>query len=632
MSVTLFKGYVETRNKKCIEKFKDRNDLKTLEQVQSLPEFAGILADDVILIDIDDAEEAELLMNIVEEQQLDCRVYQTTRGKHFLFKNNGIEKNGTKKKLACGLTADIKLGSRNSYSVLKFNNEDRFIEWDIEPGGEYQKLPKWLFPVNSNMDFINMDAGDGRNQSLFNYILTLQSNDFTVEEARETIRLINKYVLKVPLRESELDVVLRDDAFKKPIFFKGTTFLFDKFATYIKNNNHIIRINNQLHIYQDGTYYSDIEKIEAAMVRNISNLNRAKRTEVLSYLRLICENEKVSDANLIAFNNGIYDIETSSFMDFSPNYIITNKIPWNYNPSAYSKLVDDTLNKIACNDKQIRMLLEEMLGAVMYRTNTLAGGKAFILTGEKNNGKSTFLDMVKTMLGDENIASLDLGELGDRFKTAELFGKLANIGDDIGDEFIANPAVFKKLVTGERLSVERKGQDPFEFNNYSKLLFSANNIPRIGKGRDTGAILRRLTIIPFDARFSVDDPDYTPDIKYKLRDVECVEYMVLLGLEGLKRVIKNKAYTKSERVEQELEDYEVTNNPIAGFLKEVEPDEFENEKTKEVYKRYQVYCAENNYIPLAHNEFSKQIKRYTNLETVRKTINGAKYTVYVKKE
>ena len=85
----------------------------------------------------------------------------------------------------------------------------------------------------------------------------------------------------------------------------------------------------------------------------------------------------------------------------------------------------------------------------------------------------------RQLLGEENIASLDLKELGDRFKTAEMFGKLANIGDDIGDEFIANPAIFKKLVTGERVSAERKGQNPFEFNNYSKLLFSANNIPRI---------------------------------------------------------------------------------------------------------------------------------------------------------
>ena len=112
--------------------------------------------------------------------------------------------------------------------------------------------------------------------------------------------------------------------------------------------------------------------------------------------------------------------------------------------------------------------------------------------------------MVQTMLGEENISSLDLAELGERFKTAELFGKLTNVGDDIGDEFIANAAVFRKLVTGERITVERKGQDPFEFNNYSKLLFSANNIPRIKD--KTGAVQRRLVIIPFDAKFSPERP------------------------------------------------------------------------------------------------------------------------------
>jgi putative DNA primase/helicase len=624
---------VETRNKKCIEKFKDRTDLKTYEQVQALPEFAGILADDVILIDIDDAEEAEILMDIVEEKQLNCRVYQTTRGKHFLFKNNGIDKNGTKKKLACGLTADIKIGSRNSYSVLKFNNEERFIEWDIEPGAEYQKLPKWLFPVNSNMDFLNMNAGDGRNQALFNYILTLQSNDFTVEEARETIRIINKHVLKVPLSDSELEVILRDDAFKKPIFFKGTTFLFDKFATYIKNNHRIIKINNQLHIYKDGVYVDGQFEIEAEMIRHISNLNRAKRNEVMSYLNLLIrDNTQPSDANLIAFKNGIYNIITDEFLPFSPEIIITNKINWDYNPAANktdgAKLVDNTLNKIACHDKQIRMLLEEAIGYCLYRRNEL--GKAFILIGDRSNGKSTFLDMVKTMLGDENIASLDLGELGDRFKTAELFGKLANIGDDIGDEFIANASVFKKLVTGDRISVERKGQDPFEFNNYSKMLFSANNIPRIKD--KTGAVQRRLTIIPFDAKFSVDDPDYRPYIKYELREQECIEHLILLALEGLKRVLLNQKFTSSTRVEQELEEYEESNNPIIGFFKEIGLDEVENEPTRDVYKRYQVYCSENNLQPLSNIEFSKQVKKKFDFDIIDKKIDGKKYRIFVRKE
>src|SRR5690606_5972124 len=222
--------------------------------------------------------------------------------------------------------------------------------------------------------------------------------------------------------------------------------------------------------------------------------------------------------------------------------------------------------------------------------------------------------MVKTMLGDENIASLDLGELGDRFKTAELFGKLANIGDDIGDEFIANAAVFKKLVTGDRINVERKGQDPFEFNNYAKLLFSANNIPRIKD--KTGAVQRRLAIIPFDAKFSVDDPDYRPYIKYELREQECMEYMILLGIEGLKRVLLNQKFTDSTRVERELEEYEESNNPIIGFFKEISEEEVENEPTRDVYKRYQVYCSENNLQPLSRIEFSRQVIRRFNYEIV----------------
>jgi putative DNA primase/helicase len=219
-----FKGYVETKDKKCIEKFKNRTDFKTFEQVQSLPEFAGILATDTILVDIDDSESSELLFKVVKEYSLCCRVYKTSRGKHFLFKNSGVPTNKTGCKLAIGITADIKIGTRNSYSVLKYGGVEREILYDTAENEEAQPLPRWLHPVKSKMEFLNMDAGDGRNQSLFNYILTLQSNDFTVEEARETIRIINKFVLKVPLSDDEIETILRDDAFKKPVFLWVTRF------------------------------------------------------------------------------------------------------------------------------------------------------------------------------------------------------------------------------------------------------------------------------------------------------------------------------------------------------------------------------------------------------------------------
>lgn len=624
-----FKGFVETKNKKCVEKFKNRTDFKTFEQVQSLPEYAGILAADTILVDIDDSETSEILFKVVQEYALTCRVYRTSRGKHFLFKNSGVPTNKTGCKLAIGLTADIKIGTRNSYEVLKYDGKEREILYDTAENEEAQPLPRWLHPVKSNMEFLNMDAGDGRNQSLFNYILTLQSNDFSVEEARETIRIINKFVLKVPLAEDEIETILRDDAFKKPIFYIGSTFLFDKFATYIKNNNHIIKINNQLCVYKNGIYITGRQNIEATMIQHIPGLNRAKRTEVLEYLNIsITENTVTNDADWIAFENGIYNIKEDVFTEFTPEIIITNKIRWNYNPQAKSELMDDVLNRVSCNDPQVRALLEEMIGYCFYRKNELR--KAFILTGDGSNGKSTLLAVVQSLLGDENISSLDLKELGDRFKTAEMVGKLANIGDDIGDEFIANPAIFKKLVTGERVSVERKGSDPFEFNNYSKLIFSANDIPRIKD--KTGAVLDRLVIVPFNAKFTVEKSGYKQNIRSDLvGHTDVMEYLIQIGIVGLKRILENQKFTDSEKVQEELDDYRNRNNPILGFIRECEDEDFqiENEPTNKVYKRYQEYCLANSLQPMSNIEFSKQINRTLNFKVVDKFFNKKKHRIFV---
>lgn len=635
----LFKGYVPTKNKKCTMNFKnaDSGDLLTYDQVSNLPEYAGILSEDTILIDIDDKKQSDILLKIVEDKELICRVYQTTKGKHFLFRNTDAEGNHlqetckTKCNLACGLTKiDIKVGHRNSYSVLKFNDKERKILYDKLEEEDYQEVPKWLLPIRSGTKFAELESGDGRNQALFNYILTLQSADFTIDECRECIRIINKYVLPDPLEEPELEIILRDDAFAKPVFFgKNGTFLFDKFATYLKNSCHIIRINGQLSIYKDGIYKSGTKAIEAEMIKHISNLNRSKRAEVLSHIELQLENQKdafLADARYIAFKNGVFDIVTDEFVDFSPDFIITNKINHNYTPDAYSEICDKTLNKLACGDKSIRALLEELIGFTFYRRNELR--KAFVLTGDKMNGKSTYLDMVKCLLGDENTAALDLKELDSRFKTAELVGKLANIGDDIGDEFIANPAIFKKLVSGNPVNVERKGGNPFDFSNYSKLLFSANSIPRI---RDkSGAVLSRLIIIPFNAVFSKDDPDYDAHIKYKLHTDEVMEYLIQLGIQGLKRILTNQEFTQSAKAQKELQEYAETNNPVLLFFKE--DPKILNESTKDVYRKYSEFCLSNGFQQVSHIEFSKQVGRYYGVTSVSRSIQGVKVRIFVEKE
>lgn len=626
--MALYKGYVATNEKQCLEKLKGRTDWKAIDEVKHLNGYGGILADDTILIDIDDSDQSERMMQIIEEFQLNCKVLQTSRGRHFLFKNNTVSRNRTHAQLAVGLTADIKVGSRLSYEVIKINGEERWCEWDVEPGVEYDEIPKYFLPVKAAVDFANMDAGDGRNQALFNYILTLQSNDFSVDETRETIRILNKFVLKEPLPDDELEIVLRDEAFQKPIFFIGKTFQFDVFARYLKNNNHVVKINGQLHIYHDGVYINGYKKLETAMIELIPNLKKTQRREVIDYMELIVDNVATADARYIAFTNGIYNIEKDEMQSFSANIVVTNKIPWDFNPEAYNQLADTTLNKLSCNDPAIRSLLEECIGYCFYRRNEM--GKAFILTGDKSNGKSTFLDVVKAILGESNISALDLKELGDRFSTSMMFGKLANIGDDIGDDFLqgSQVSIFKKVVTGNRIKAERKGQDPFEFNPFIKLLFSANSIPRMKD--KTGAVLRRLVIIPFNARFTKNDPDYQPFIKYELIEQSSIEYLITLGIEGLKRVITNQDFTTSELVEKSIQEYEEENNPITAFIKDQGIEMIENQPTNEVYKRYQLFCADNSMQPMSNIIFSKQINKRLNLEINVVNLKGKTRRIFIK--
>lgn len=505
--MALFKGYVETKDKKCIEKFKNRNDFKTYEQVKLLDEFAGILDKDTILIDIDDIETSDIIFRIVKDLELKCRVYKTTKGKHFLFKNSDgkILSNKTACSLSIGLQADIKLGTRNSYEVLKYKGKERKILLDF-PENEIQEVPKLFYPIKKKCNFRKLEEGDGRNQVLYNHILTLQSENFSINDIKNTIKVINKYVFSNSLDDKELEVILRKEAFQKISFFEGTTFLFDNFAKHLKSNNNIIKVDNQICMYSNGYYAQNTKIIETEMINQISRLNATKRKEVLQYLELICENTKRASAEYICFNNGIYNITTGELKEFGPQYIVTNKVLWNYKADAYCEVTDKTLNKLACGDVGIRLLLEEVIGYCFYTRNEL--GKAFMLTGDGSNGKSTFLTMIKTIIGLDNIASLDLKELGERFKNSQLVGKLVNIGDDIGEEFIIDTSIFKKLVTGERMTVEQKGKDPYQFNNYSKLLFSANKIPRMKDS--TGAVKRRLVIIPFDAKFS-------PEMKIMIR-------------------------------------------------------------------------------------------------------------------
>jgi putative DNA primase/helicase len=338
----------------------------------------------------------------------------------------------------------------------------------------------------------------------------------------------------------------------------------------------------------------------------------------------------MADANLIAFKNGVFNLADDSFSEFSPEYVITNKIPHNYNPNAKSELLDGVLNKLACGDKNVVQLLLQSIGYCFYRRNELR--KSFFLLGEKRNGKSTFLDMVGTLLGEENTSNLDLCEIGDKFLTAELSQCLANIGDDINDEWISNTAVFKKVVSGDVVTAQKKGKDPFKLRSYAKFFFSANSLPRIGRGKDSRAVLDRLVIIPFDAKFSKDDADYDPFIKYKLRGEDVMEALIALSVPALRDVLVEQEFAKCDKVEKNLVEFEKSNDPLLEFFEDLNEVDYLNEPIKTVYQKYNAFCLSNNLQPISAIEFQRRMKNQLGVVIKTIEIDKKKCRVYSMEE
>lgn len=586
-------------------------------------DYAGILNEDIIQIDLDNSNEANVIYSIVQDMDISCSVLKTNRGLHFYFKNTHIKNKKIKTKTAIGVTIDIGLGSKNSIVPIKVNGIMR--EW-LEENDELDNLPDWLKPIDKqNIDFFNLETGDGRNQTLFNYILTLQRNGLSKNSSIETLRLINEYIFKEPLTLREFEVITRDEAFPEEIFFGvRNKFLHDKFGNHIIAECNCVFINGELHSYKDGIYTPNENELTRIMTAKIPSLKQTQKIEVLRYMKdAVPIVEKNNNVRYIGLKTKVYDLETNKLIEYSPHLYLQHKLNVDYNPKAYDVLTDKTLDKICCNNKKMRQLLEEMVGFCLYRRNEL--GTAFFLTEDGSNGKSTFVRMIRAMFGDENISKASLEDLSDRFRGAMIVGKLINIGDDIGNGFVGNTSRFKALVTGDAVVMERKGKDPFEYDNYAKFIFTLNNMPRMNdKSR---GLYRRIIIIPFHCVFDKKDPDFDPEIIDKLTTPEALNYLFLLALEGLKRIRKGD-FTEVEEVKKALDEYEKDNNPLLYYF-----DEFnvENQEVDSVYIKYATWCSTNGYQSLSKNIFGKEVRKHLKLVSRQKR-NGKDFVRVYQKE
>ena len=587
---------------------------KPYDEVKNEENLAILVDEPYVVLDIDSEEHFNCLCEIVKDYGIRTRIMKTNRGGHFWFKSIEPLTNSIDINTPITLRTDIKSWGKKSMVTIKLKGEWR--QW-IKNDDIVDEIPYWLKPIKWKKDLYGLKDGDGRDAGLFSCIIPLMQRGLNKQQIQYIFNIINSYVFAEPLKQREITKMFDNNKVfeqKEIGFYNGRTFQHSIFVDWLLENYQYAKYNNNLYTYHNGKYYEDDEKnskIKLDMITKLPALKTKDQNEAYQNLKLRLPESQPDEFPLIVnFRNGLYDLDKDCYLSHTPGVFSLNQLNCIYNPDAKCEDVDKLLDNVSCNNKGIRTLLEEMLGYILIGDCRFQ--RSFILLGEGSNGKSVFLDMITSWLGSENCSSLALEDLSDRFRPSQLVGKMVNIGDDSGADLLKNTAIFKKLVTGDPLTVEFKHGQPFSYANRAKMIFSANNLPP--SSDKSNGFMRRMTIIPFLAKFSPNDSNYDPMIKDKITTEDAKSYILNIAIKAAQKLIRNKKFTIPDAVTEELNKYEESNNNVLSYLNEVPPI-YEMDVSK-TYANYCLYCVRNNTSPYKVNKFIEEIMRHNDKITI----------------
>ncbi|MCR4629338.1 MAG: DUF5906 domain-containing protein [Clostridium sp.] len=389
----------------------------------------------------------------------------------------------------------------------------------------------------------------------------------------------------------------------------GLKFMPGILAEAMKGKEDVFYAAEQHYAYRDGVYRPIHEMEAQRMVRDrmLSSETRMNQiTDAERQWRLLIRKE-IRELNvnpyILNVKNGLYNVLDDTLTEHTKDYYSTVQLSVNYDPEASCPLFQRFLLESMEGDTAQVVLLQEMLGYFLVPVNSAQ--KCFVIVGAAGAGKSVLLRVLnELLLGKENVSNVSWQALNERFKTAELFGKLANIFADLPTKNIDDNGIFKALVGEDYLTVEKKNKDPFSFRSNARLLFSCNSIPKNYGDRSEG-FYRRLIIIRFNRTIPAEQRD--PNLIEKFRSE--ADGIFLFALEGLRKLMQEHyVFSETEINRAELQQYREESDSVLSFLKECCQFGVEYEVgSTELFQCYKNYCEECGLRPFSQKLFVTQI-------------------------
>lgn len=328
--------------------------------------------------------------------------------------------------------------------------------------------------------------------------------------------------------------------------------------------------------------------------------------------------------------NGLLDWRTSTLKPWDVSTYSTIRLPVTWDPQSVNsdgfKMWIEALEEWI-PDEQSRMFLQEYIGYCLipdcsFRT-------AVFLYGSGSNGKSLFLDII-SMLFKGHISFIPLHRIAERFSTSYLMDRLINVCGDVDSKYMDETSVLKSIIAGDPIRGEFKHGKSFDFYPVSRLLFSANTLPRAADKSE--GWYSRWKFIYFPNKFTTN-PSYKRNLMSTMSTPNVLSGLLFWAIEGLRRLYDKGEFTVSGIMKKAEEEYKAENDSVLAFKNTYLEDTGHHGtdttlSMTSVFRVYKVWCDEIGLRSVSQIEFSKRMLSFGVSKGVR-NLHGVSAQCYL---
>lgn len=397
-------------------------------------------------------------------------------------------------------------------------------------------------------------------------------------------------------------------------YFEEKTFVPSRLASELWNLYDLaVGHEGILYRFNKGVYVPDGERfIRSRCVETLGEHYRTGRVqEVVSWCLMqepvvFQDDRNPNFLDVVNVRNGLLRWRDLDLSPHTPQHYSTIQIPVTYDPAARCPEIHRFFTAYSPSAE----FMYELLGLLLIPY--VGFRRAFLFTGPSGTGKSTALNLISALLGSDNISSRSLHLLSeDKFASADLQGKLANVYPDLDARGVDRSDAFKVLVGAESwVPAERKFGPAYKFPPTARLIFSANETP--GSRDQTDAWYERWVVVPFERKAPrPGEAGYDPDITRKLTAPQELSGLLNESLRGLKRLMDRRGFEPPASVVQAGEEYRVSHDTVKAFAQPGEGVTYlphARVGRTELYEGYTLFCQRQGQRPVSQAKFTRRFR------------------------